>query len=208
MTATTGAERRPRLLGSPPTLARRGSEFDSENYLLPPHTSLRSRPSTGFLHGSKVFRSPQPLETHQAQRPTFRLQSRGEGKACCTWSFALRFALSSPAVRKQARAVPQPSPRPAHPTPAPICCALCPATSRLGNHRPPTKPARPRPSLACGARPRCRQPPEATPPVPPRPPGWQVQAPGPSLRLCSCHRRRRRQGERVPVGKSGVASLV
>ena len=33
-----------------------------------------------------------------------------------------------------------------------------------------------------------------------------IQAPGSSLRPCSCHRRRRRQGEKVSVGKRGVAS--
>lgn len=40
------------------------------------------------------------------------------------------------------------------------------------------------------------------------PPGWQVQDPGPSLRPCNCHQRRRRQWERVSVGKRGAASWV
>ncbi|ELW62732.1 Protein boule-like protein [Tupaia chinensis] len=66
----------------PPSLERQAPGLRVGRSCLP-HLALAfgSQPSTGVLHLSKALRSPETLETHQSQRPTFRLRSGGEGKA-------------------------------------------------------------------------------------------------------------------------------
>lgn len=82
----------------------------------------------------------------------------------------------------------------AHHTPTLTCGTLFPSDGPARRPRATAETARP-PAPLLGLRRPPAPPPEATSPAPPHPPGWQVQVPGPSLRPCSCHYRRRRQGE-------------
>lgn len=210
MTATTGAPRRLRLLRSPRVwqVRTRGSGFNSANWSPLPAPALRSRPSTGFLHLNKA--SKRTATSRKPTSPRSQLFSKGEERERRVVHGALHsrsLSLPQPSESRrewlQNRALDPHTSRPPRPA-----ARSAPETAQLGDHRPPPKPARPRPSRACGARPHRHPPPEATSSAPPYPREWQVQAPGSSLRPCSCHRRRRRQGEKVSVGKRGVASWV
>lgn len=118
---------------------------------------------------------------------------REESVRCMVLCITVRSLL--PSRPKAGESGPRAEPSSAHHTSAPTCCTLFPPqTAQLRDHGPqPKPPARAAPRLAAPARPAargdvaCSSPPPAT--------GWQVQVPGPSLRPCSCHCRRRRQGE-------------